>query len=140
VNITWTTPHGIDVTIESIFAGNGLNGSQAAAWSRARSRAAQQRYAALVEDTSAAQEPLGRIGAFARAGWRDAFAHQGLSLSAFVLADITDGSLLWQASASQSFGHWSVGATGGAFGGAPISEFGSNPLRVYFTMHIERSF
>ncbi len=140
VNLTWTTPQGIDLTVESIFAGNGLTARQAAAWSSARSLAAQQRYAALAEDTSAAQEPLGQVGAFARAGWRDAFAQPGLSLSAFVLADITDGSLLWQAAASQSFGHWRVSAAAGSFDGPRVSEFGSNPLRAYFTLHVGRSF
>jgi hypothetical protein len=140
VNITWTTPQGIDLTVEDIFAGDGLDGSQAKAWSRANSAAAQQRYAALVEQRSDAQEPLGRFGAFARVGWRDAFHHSGLSLSAFVLADTTDGSLLWQASASQTLARWTLGATGGAFDGPRVSEFGSNPLRVYFTMHVERTF
>jgi len=139
-NITWTTPQGIDVTIENIFDGDGLTGGQAAAWSRAHTAAARQHYAALVEERSAAQEPLGRVGAFARLGWRDAFQHQGLSLSAFVLADESDGSLLWQASASQSFGHWTAGTNCGAFEGRRVSEFGSNPLRVYFTMHVARSF
>jgi hypothetical protein len=140
VNITWTTPQGIDLTVENLFVGDGLNGGQASAWSRASSASAQQRYAALVEQRSDSQEPLGRFGAFARIGWRDAFAHRGLSLSAFVLADESDGSLLWQASASQSLGHWTLGATGGAFSGPRVSEFGSNPLRVYFTMHVARTF
>jgi hypothetical protein len=140
VNITWTTPQGVDLTVENILVGDGLNAGQAAAWSRAHAAAARRRYASLVEDRSAAQEPLGRVGAFARIGWRDAFAHSGLSLAAFVLADCTDGSLLWQASASQSFGQWTVGATGGAFEGPAVSEFGSNPLRVYFTTHVSRSF
>jgi len=140
VNITWTTPQGIDLTVENILVGNGLTGSQAAAWSRAQSPATQLRYAALVQERSAAQEPLGRIGAFARLGWRDAFHHPGLSLSAFVLADESDGSLLWQASASQSFGRWTAGTNLGAFDGPRVSEFGSNPLRVYFTMHVARTF
>lgn len=139
-NLTWTSPQGIDVTVESIFTGDGLNARQAAAWSSAQSRAAQQRYATLVEDRSAAQEPLGRFGAFARLGWRDAFHRPGLSLSAFVLADCTDGSLLWQAAASQTLGRWTVGATGAAFEGPRVSEFGSTPLRVYFAMHVSRSF
>ncbi len=140
VNITWTTPQGIDLTIEDIFAGDGLNAAQARAWNHANTLSAQLRYAALVEQRSAAQEPLGRFGAFARVGWRNAFHHYGLSLSAFVLADETDGSLLWQASASQSFGRWTVGVTGGAFDGAPVSEYGSSPLRVYLTAHATFSF
>jgi len=63
-----------------------------------------------------------------------------MSLSAFVLADESDGSLLWQASALQSFGHWTAGTIPGTLEGPRVSEFGSNPLRVYFAMHVARSF
>lgn len=130
VNLVWTTPLGLELTLEREYAGDALDRAQWRRWRAVSDPLGLQALGALAEHRQLEQEPMMRDSWFARLYWRDAFGVRDLALACFTLRNSYDGSALTQVSASRSFGQrWRAGVLAAAYGGDRTSQFGSVPVR-----------
>ncbi|MDE2181851.1 MAG: hypothetical protein KGJ78_02390 [Alphaproteobacteria bacterium] len=129
VGAYWTGENKVTVSLEYEFHQAGFSGRDWHDWFAigAADPAAAPGLWYIRAYASDQQEPMSRHQAFARVSWDDAFILH-LGLSAFVLADLRDGSTTAQISAGyDASDSWSIAAyAGGTFGGAR-SEWGSLP-------------
>lgn len=130
VNVVWTTPLGLDLTLERQYAGDALDRGQWRRWRAVGDGQGLQALGALAERRQVEQEPMLRDAWFARLHWRDAFGVRDFELAGFTLRNSYDDSALTQVSASRSFGgRWRAGVLAAAYSGDRTSEFGSVPVR-----------
>ncbi|WP_224360672.1 hypothetical protein [Hyalangium versicolor] len=139
-NLTWTTPVGIELTVEQQFASDALG---AEAWRQWRGITNEKQLTLLdMSDRRAFEsEPLLKHGSFARAGWRDAFAVRGLDLSSFVQVNNIDWSGLTQQMVTWHLKNdWSVGGQFLQFFGGPDSQYGSSPTALRFDLFVSKRY
>lgn len=141
INLTWTTPLGIELTGEYHYAGDALSRSAWHAWRNAGGVQDQLALAQIALQRAGAREPLVRSGWFMRAAWQDAFAVHGLDASAFMQSNGYDGSVAWQLKLSWRLNQrWSLIGQAGGNRGSGRSEFGSTPLQAYTGVYLAGSF
>jgi hypothetical protein len=137
-NLTWTTPLGLEVTLEQQFASDALGAEAWRQWQGVND-VRLQRLGEMSTRRSFELEPLLRYGSFARVGWRDAFAVRGLELSSFVQVNNIDWSgLTQQMVVWHTQSDWSVGGQFQQFFGAANSEYGSLSTPSRFGLFVSR--
>ncbi|KFE69490.1 hypothetical protein DB31_6465 [Hyalangium minutum] len=137
-NLTWTTPLGLEITLEQQFASDALGATAWRQW-QGVSDARLRRLGEMSIQRSFELEPLLKHGSFARVGWRDAFAVRGLEISSFVQVNNIDWSGLTQQMVMwHTQSDWSVGGQFQQFFGAANSEYGSLSTPSRFSLFVSR--
>jgi hypothetical protein len=130
--LSYTTQAGINLAIEFEYTQAGFSAADWRHWfsaGRAGGGALAGELWFIRGYAGEQQEPVARQGFFLRAYWQNALV-KNLTLSAFVIHDVHDGSFLAQGSADYYLSpRWSLGAIIDAYGGARQSDFGSVPQR-----------
>jgi hypothetical protein len=140
VNLTWTTPVGLELTTEYQYAGDALSKQAWREWRNVDSPQAQLALAQLVLQRAGAREPLVDSGWFVRAAWQDVFAVRGVDASAFTQVNAYDASGAWQIRVTWRIDQrWSLTGQAGGNTGSRASEFGSIPLQGYTSVYLAGS-
>jgi hypothetical protein len=141
--LSYTTQAGINLAIEFDYTQAGFSAADWRNWfgaGRAMGGALAGELWFIRGYAGEQQEPLARQGFFFRAYWQNAFV-KNLTLSAFILDDVHDGSFLTQGSADYYLSpRWTVGAIIDAYTGTRQSEFGSVPQRGSALLKVTRFF
>jgi hypothetical protein len=141
VNVTWTTPLGLELTAEYQYAADALSSEAWREWRNADNAAAQPALARMASTRANAREPLVRSNWFMRAAWQDAFGVRGVDGSAFVQINGYDSSATWQLKVTWRLDQqWSLTGQMGGNRGNPGTEFGSIPVRSYAAVYLTDSF
>ena len=69
--MTWTSPLGIEFTLEAIYAGNALSNKAWAEWRDVNDPRLGQQLNSLIKKRSVLQEPLVQFNGFGRVSWTD---------------------------------------------------------------------
>jgi hypothetical protein len=141
VNVVWTTPLGLELTLERQHAGDALGREQWRRWRAVAAAPQLRQLGVLAQRRQLEQEPLVRDAWFARVSWPDAFKVRDLELAGFTLRNAYDGSALTQLAAERGFGErWRGGAFLVRYSGSRSSEFGSAPVRLQLAAYLEYRF
>jgi hypothetical protein len=141
VNVVWTTPLGLELTLERHYAGDALGRAQWRRWRAVTDPRQRQQLGAIVQRRQLEQEPLVRDAWFVRVSWPDAFKVRDLELAGFTLRNAYDGSGLTQLSAERGFGERARGGVYVAhFSGTRTSEFGNSPVHLQVAAYLEYRF
>ena len=141
LNVVWTLPFGLDLTIERQYVGDAFDAASWRGWRAANSVAEQRALVRLAVRRAGEQEGLVRNAWFVRADWRDAFGMRGLNVSGFTQRDAYDHSALTQLAGSLPLRQaWSVQGQWVHYSGAQDSEFGSTGVRNYVAIHVDYRF
>jgi hypothetical protein len=141
VGVSYATAIGIDLNLEYDYHQAGFSDAE---WRNWFDSGADPRLAAamwFVRGFAGAQrEPVAKSCVFVRADWRNAFV-PNLALTAFVDADLRDGSGLAQVTADYDVSpRWTVGALADVYFGRPRSDFGSLPKSISVLVKVSRYF
>jgi hypothetical protein len=132
VGLSYTTPGGINLALEFDYTQAGFSSADWREWfgaGKAGGRAVAGELWFIRGYAGEQQEPVTRQSVFLRAYWQNALV-KNLTLSAFVLNDLHDGSSLAQGSVDYYLSsRWTVGAIIDVIRGARQSDFGSLPQR-----------
>lgn len=138
LNLVWTTPLGLELTLERQYAGDALDRDAWRRWRGVNSVSQAQSLGQLARRRQQEQEPLVRQAWFARLDWRDAFGQRALDLSSFVLRNNYDHSALWQTTLSRHVGeHWTLSGQWVHYSGDARSEYGASSVRNYAAVHLD---
>jgi hypothetical protein len=141
LNVVWTMPFGLDLTLERQYVGDAMDAATWRRWRAASGLAEQRALGVLAVRRAQEQEALVRNAWFARADWRDAFGVRGLNVSGFTQRNAYDSSALSQLAASLPLRQaWSVQGQWVRYSGARDSEFGSTGVRNYVAIHLDYRF
>jgi hypothetical protein len=141
VNVVWTTPLGVELTLERQYAGDALGRAQWRGWRAVTSPLQLRQLGAIAESRQLEQEPLVRDNWFVRIKWSDAFQLRDFELAGFTSRNAYDGSGLTQLSAERGFGARArAGLFVAHYSGKPASQYGRAPVRLQVATYFEYRF
>jgi len=130
LSVTWTTPLGLELTVEQHVVGDALSSRAWREW-RTPEQTADARLTSMIQHRGFELDPLVRFGNFVRVDWRSMLGQPSLHSSAFLTLNSIDGSGLVQVSSSwHASDEWTLGAQLQGYFGANDTEYGSVPERL----------